>query len=329
MKTLVFCEQREGKLKTSCFEALSVAQKISGGKSEDITACIIGSNIRGLTDSLSEYGASSIFICDDEQTALYNPIDYSRAFSKIIEQAQPQVILGISSSMGRDIFPRVATKFNSGLLTDLTKIAIETEQFVGGTKPMYAGKVLAQARFQEHSPMKFATIRPNVFEKIKSQTKSNIIEISLEKSEKKIITLEITKNKENKSQDLTEAKYIISGGRSLGSADNFKILTKCAKTIGATVGASRAAVDAGYAPHSMQVGQTGKTVNPNLYIACGISGAIQHIAGMKTSKVIVAINKDEDAPIFSVADYGIVADVFEAVPLMEKAFQKLIDETTN
>jgi electron transfer flavoprotein alpha subunit len=323
MKTLVFCEQREGKLKHSCFEALSVAQKISAGKTEDIAACIIGADINDLASQLSEYGAETVFICNDKRVNLYNPMTYSSAFASIITEFKPQAILGIASAMGRDVFPRIAARLDCGLLTDLTEISVEDGKFTGGTKPLYAGKILAQARFQESSKINLATIRPNVFEKTKNKVESKIVKIEFPKQEDKITTLEIVATQENKTQDLTEATYIISGGRSLGSADNFKIINECAQTIGATVGASRAAVDAGYATHSMQVGQTGKTVNPTLYIACGISGAIQHMAGMKTAKIIVAINKDEDAPIFSIADYGIVADIFEALPLLTKAFKDL------
>ena len=209
------------------------------------------------------------------------------------------------------------------LLTDLTEIAMSGENLTG-TKPMYAGKCLASLS-TSGGARQFATLRPNVFAASKSgsgaaATKSMAMPLI---ANNRLKTIEIRKGNSEKP-DLTEASIIISGGRAMASSDNFKILNTCADALGATVGASRAAVDSGYAPHDMQVGQTGKTVNPNLYIACGISGSIQHMAGMRTSKVIVAVNTDPEAPIFTIADYGIVADLFKAVPVMEAEFKKLI-----
>jgi electron transfer flavoprotein alpha subunit len=207
-------------------------------------------------------------------------------------------------------------------MTDLTEISYQGDS-LSGTKPMYAGKVLAT--MSSKGSLHFATLRPNVFPANKSaggSAAAKALSVSAP-GDSRIKTVEIRKGKSEKA-DLTEASIIISGGRALGSADNFKILHSCADVIGATVGASRAAVDSGYAGHDMQVGQTGKTVNPNLYIACGISGSIQHMAGMRTSKVIVAINTDPEAPIFTVADYGIVADLFKAVPVMEQELKKIV-----
>src|SRR5690606_13529804 len=230
---------------------------------------------------------------------------------------------GVASPLGRDVFPRLAARFDAGILTDVISLKAEGDQVVG-LKPMFAGKCRAEIATQG-SKLNFVTIRSNVFPANKSgqgsaAAKALNVEVP---GNIKLVTKEIRKGAGEKA-DLTEANFIISGGRALGSADNFKVLHECAEVIGATVGASRAAVDSGFASHSMQVGQTGKTVNPNLYIACGISGSIQHMAGMRTSKVIVAVNTDPDAPIFTIADYGIVADLFEAVPIMTKKFKELL-----
>ena len=224
--------------------------------------------------------------------------------------------------MGRDLFPRLAARMDGAILTDLTAIEASGTG-ITGTKPMYSGKCIADVS-SAGSKITFATIRQNVFAASKIGNGSATGKpVSAAAGDGKIKTIEIRKGKSAKP-DLTEASVIISGGRAMGNSDNFKILIECADVIGATVGASRAAVDSGYASHDMQVGQTGKTVNPNLYIACGISGSIQHMAGMRTSKVIVAVNTDKDAPIFGVATYGIVADLFQVVPLLTARFKTLL-----
>lgn len=323
MKILVFCEQREGKLKPSCIEALSLSYQLADESSVELASIVIGDGITDANQLLGQYGAKKVYQVDHQDLALYNPINYLKAFEDVVKEFNPDTILGIASPMGRDLFPRLAARLDAGLLTDITAINVTENGFVGGTKPMYAGKVLAQVGYTDHCKIKMATLRPNVFSAQKKDVATEVINKDFSSPEEsKIKTIEITKGKSEKA-DLTEAVRIISGGRSLGSADNFNILHECAEVLGATVGASRAAVDAGYAMHSMQVGQTGKTVNPSLYIACGISGAIQHMAGMKTSKVIVAVNTDKDAPIFSIADYGIVGDLFEVVPLLTKKFKEM------
>ena len=221
--------------------------------------------------------------------------------------------------MGRDLFARLAAKMDCGYISDAVEVGCE-ESSVCAIKPMYAGKCLAKIKMQTFG---MVSIRPNVFPAAtKGSSSDPVSRIAPDLPDTSLVNEEIRKGASEKP-DLTEATHIISGGRAMANADNFKILHTCADTINATVGASRAAVDAGYAPHDMQVGQTGKTVNPNLYIACGISGSVQHMAGMRTSKTIVAINTDEDAPIFSVANYGIVGDLFEIVPKLAEAFKKL------
>lgn len=321
MKVLVFLEQRDGKLKSSALEALTVANKIAGGKSADVAGIIIGKNIAALAGQVKDYGADTVYTAEADACANYNVLNYALALQNATKEFAPEAILGVASPMGRDLFARVAARLDAGLITDLVDVDF-TGGFAGGVKPLYAGKVLAKISFTG-AGIKMATIRPNVFAATKTSGAAAAKTLTVAAIDSGLKTIEVKKGKSDKP-DLTEASIIISGGRSLANADNFKVLHECADVLGATVGASRAAVDAGYAPHEMQVGQTGKTVNPQLYIACGISGAIQHMAGMRTSKVIVAINTDPEAPIFSVADYGIVADLFQAVPLLTSKFKELL-----
>lgn len=321
MKVLVFLEQRDGKIKSSAFEALTVASKIAGSASS-VAAVIVGNGVAGQTSQLAGWGADTVYVADAAENALYNIQNYANGVEAAIKAFSPELVLGVASPMGRDIFPRLAARMNGAILTDVVSLEGHGSG-VSGVKPMYAGKCLADVA-TEGAKISFVTIRQNVFAAQKSGNGSaNPSPINAAAGDGKIKTIEIRKGKSAKP-DLTEAALIISGGRAMANADNFKILHECADVIGATVGASRAAVDSQYATHDMQVGQTGKTVNPNLYIACGISGSIQHMAGMRTSKVIVAVNTDKDAPIFSVASYGIVGDLFQVVPLLTSRFKELL-----
>ena len=321
MKVLVFVEQREGKIKSSAFEALAVGVKIAGSPA-NLAAVLVGSGIAGKASELAGYGADTVYTVDGGDFNLFNALNYTAAVDAAVKAHGAQVVLGVASPMGRDIFPRLAARLDAGLITDAITVDANGGSIVA-TKPMYAGKCLAEVALQ-NSAVQLVTIRPNVFAANKSgQGAAAGKALTVAAAAGKFKTVEIRKGKSAKA-DLTEAGVIISGGRAMGSADAFKIIHECADVVGASVGASRAAVDSGYASHDMQVGQTGKTVNPNVYIACGISGSIQHMAGMRTSKVIVAINTDKDAPIFSIANYGIVADLFKAVPLMTEEFKKLL-----
>ena len=321
MKILVFCEQRESKLKSYCFEALTLAHQASGQNPANVAALVVGQGVAGLASSLQNWGADTVFLAEDPRLQHYNPFHYAAALEAAIKTFQPDAVLGIASPMGRDLFARLAPRLSAAVLTDLVEV---NSDLSGGLKPMYAGKVLAKVSFTTKG-LRFLGLRPNVFAAKASSGKAEVKPLALHLSDDVPLRMvEIRKGK-NGRPDLTEAVRIVSGGRSLGSADNFSILYECAEVLGATVGASRAAVDSGYASHDMQVGQTGKTVNPTLYIACGISGAIQHMAGMRTSKVVVAINTDPEAPIFSVATYGIVADLFQAVPILTKKLKELLD----
>jgi electron transfer flavoprotein alpha subunit len=321
MKVLVFVEQREGKIKSSAHEALTVGLKLAGSAA-NVAAVVIGNGVAGLTGSLAGWGADTVYTADGAELALYNIQTYSSGVEAAIKAFSPDVVLGVASPMGRDLFPRLAARFDGAILTDLTSIE-GSGTTVTGTKPMYSGKCIADVS-TEGAKISFVTIRQNVFPANKAGSgAATASAIKANAGDGKIKTVEIRKGKSAKP-DLTEASVIISGGRAMGNADNFKILNECADVIGATVGASRAAVDSGYATHDMQVGQTGKTVNPNLYIACGISGSIQHMAGMRTSKVIVAVNTDKDAPVFGIASYGIVGDLFQVVPLLTQRFKALL-----
>lgn len=323
MKVLVFLEQRDQNLKSSAHEALSVAYKIAGS-SENVAGLTVGlDSTDTAAASLAEFGCSTLYTVKESSLQNYNVLGYSAALSKAIDEFKPDVVLGIASPMGRDLFPRVAAKHNAGLLTDLTDVTIDGGNLLGGVKPMYAGKVLAKVSYKGDG-IRMATLRPNVFAPEKNPATLNQVELTSVSWDQEAQKLSELKKGASTKADLTEAGKIISGGRAMASEQNFSILFECAETLDATVGASRAAVDSGYASHDMQVGQTGKTVNPNLYIACGISGSIQHMAGMRTSKTIVAINTDEEAPIFSVADYGVVGDLFEVVPELTKQLKEVL-----
>jgi electron transfer flavoprotein alpha subunit len=251
-------------------------------------------------------------------------VPWTKVLVEIIAAVKPAVLLGTASPLGKDLFPRLAARIGSGLATDCTNLDIQDGRLLA-TRPIYAGKAFIDVKFE--TDMQMATVRPNSFvaKAIREGALAEVASMSIDPGPSGAVMKEIIKGKTDKI-DLTEASLIVSGGRAMKNAENFKILQELADAIGATVGASRAAVDSGYAPHDMQVGQTGKVVNPNLYIACGISGAIQHLAGMSTSKVIVAINKDTEAAIFTKADYGIVGDLFQIVPLLTQEFKRVLTE---
>jgi electron transfer flavoprotein alpha subunit len=320
MKVLALVDQRNGTIKTSSHEVLTTAANLAGSP-ESVAAIVIGSGVSAGLSSLAGFGAAKCFVADHESYTNYNALSYTDAISEAIKTFEPDLVLTAASPIGKDLLPRLAARHDAGILTDLTEISWQ-DGSVAGKKPMYAGKCIANIRTKP-GKLHFASIRPNVFaaEQKGGDATPEILPNGAAPSN--LTTKEIVKGKSSRP-DLTEAVNIISGGRAMANADNFKILHECADTIGATVGASRAAVDSGYATHDMQVGQTGKTVNPNLYVACGISGSIQHMAGMRTSKVIVAVNTDPEAPIFGIADYGIVGDLFEVVPVLTKKLGAMI-----
>lgn len=325
MKILVYAEVRNGKLKSTAAELLTEARKLANNSTENIHAVLLGEGCAAHAQTLASFGASKVFIVETSETNTYQCEPHIQAVSQLIQANGYTLVMGPASPTGRDFFPRLAVRHKSGMLTDVVSVKNDGGKIVA-RRPIYAGKCIAEVCSQ--SALTFVTVRPNV---IPSEIFNTSATASVEKfapnfntSAFKSKIADVRKGKSEKP-DLTEASLIISGGRAMGNADNFKILHDLADIVGATVGASRAAVDSGYAPHDMQVGQTGKTVNPNLYMAFGISGSIQHLAGMRTSKVIVAVNTDPDAPIFQKADYGIVGDLFQAVPIFREELKKLTE----
>lgn len=327
MKVLVYAEVRNGKLKSTAGELLTAARKMPGaGGSPEVHAVLLGTGASEHAATLASFGASQIHVVAAPETDTYQMEPHVQALGQLIASGGYSVVLGPASPTGQDFFPRLAARHQAALLTDVVSLRLDGGKVVA-TRPMYSGKCLAEVK--SNTAVTFVTVRPNVMAAEKDAgagaPKAANAATTFDSAKIKAKITEVKKGKSEKP-DLTEASIIVSGGRAMGNAENFKVLHELADVLGATVGASRAAVDSGYAPHDMQVGQTGKTVNPNLYVACGISGSIQHLAGMRTSKVIVAVNTDVDAPIFQKADYGIVADLFQAVPLMTAEFKKLLDQ---
>jgi len=318
-KILVFAEHINGTPKRSALELISAAQKTG----QDIVAVVFGSLASNSVKLLTSVGAKEVHIVKDSALDHYNCELFALNFKKIVEKIGAPIVLGSASSVGKDFMPRVAAQLKSGIVSDATGIEI-TQSSISAIKPMYSGKCFAKASF-ESSPFQFVLVRPNQLPINESNPSLSaaVVEHSVENSNLATLIKEVVKGASEKL-DLTEANIIVSGGRGLKEASNFKMLNDLADVLGATVGASRAVVDAGWVNHSMQVGQTGKTVAPSLYIAVGISGAIQHLAGMSGSKVVVAINSDANAPIFQKATYGIVGDALEIIPQLTAEFKKLM-----
>lgn len=315
----VFTEFAGGQLKKSALELLTSA-RASGNK---VQAIALGTGAGQLADQLGLFGVDEAFLGDNSVFDNYNPEVYTTAVASLLEAQKPSIVLASSTMLGRDLFPRVAARLKTGIASDCTELKINGEN-VEARRPMYAGKCTAGVVF-ESSPIKIVLMRPNQLPAGAPEGKKNVnVQVVAPPSmDLKTLVKQVVKGTSEKL-DLTEANIIVAGGRGMKDAESFKLLHDLAEVIGATVGASRAVVDAGWVPHGMQVGQTGKTVAPTLYIACGVSGAIQHLAGMSGSKVIVAINKDANAPIFQKATYGIVGDVFEVLPLLTAEFKKLL-----
>jgi electron transfer flavoprotein alpha subunit len=322
----VVAEQKEGKLKKVSLELLGIGKKLAEESGGSLSALLLGHGIDGLAQELDGYGAGKIFVCDSETLKVYSNESYAKAIVDLIKAHNPAVLLGGATASGRDLFPRVAARLQTGLASDCVGLEINDEGLLVAERPMFAGKVLVDTITPEARPQ-IACLRPNVLpvpEKGSDKAEIEKVTPELQPQDLKAAVREMVKTAGEKI-DLTEASVIVSGGRGMASKENFGILKELASAFGegAAVGASRSAVDSEFASHDIQVGQTGKVVNPNLYVACGISGSIQHLAGMRTSKCIVAINKDPEAPIFQAADYGIVDDLFKVVPLLTEEVKKL------
>lgn len=318
---LVFAEQRDGVLQNVGLELVGKAKELAKSLDVPVTAALIGYNVRKLADTLGEYGADKVIVVDQPKLELYDTEAYAQVFKAIIDAKKPEIVLFGATTLGRDLAPRVSSRMNTGLTADCTKLEINEEtKGLEMTRPAFGGNLMATIICPDHRPQ-MSTVRPGVMQKApKEEGRRAEVEnfsVTLDTSKMKVKILQVVKETKNKV-DISEAKILVSGGRGIGSAENFAALESVAKELGATVSASRAAVDAGFISHDRQVGQTGKTVRPDIYFACGISGAIQHVAGMEESEYIVAINKDKEAPIFSIADLGIVGDANKiAVQLLE------------
>ena len=317
-KVLVLGDIRDGVIKNVSYEAIAAAKEIANGG--EVVAALFGESIGDEILQLNEYGADRVVKVEHPDLKGYTTDAYQQALLQVIDAEKPEGLVLGHTVQGKDLAPRIATKLNAGLVSDVVSIEKDGEEAVF-TTPIYSGKAFEKIKIKDG--MVIVTIRPNniaPLEKDESRAKE-ISHIRVEIKDLRTTIKDIVK-KATGGIDLTEAKVIVSGGRGMKDGENFQLLDELAATLNAAVGASRGACDAGYCDYSLQIGQTGKVVTPDLYIAVGISGAIQHLAGMSNSKIIVAINKDPEAPIFDVADYGIVGDLFEVVPLLTEEFKK-------
>jgi electron transfer flavoprotein alpha subunit len=322
---MTIVEQRDGEIRKISYEILSEARRLADSLGQEVTTILLGSNIKDKAPVLGHFGADKVLVADDPRLQTYTTDAYAVVIAELVKAHDPAILLLGASAQGKDLAARLSARLGVGIAQDCTQFSIENGNLVA-VRPIYAGKAYKTLTFQDSWPQ-MATARPNVMAISEpDQSKSaEVIDASftLDDSALKTKVVDAMKDESGKV-DLTEADKIVSGGRGMKGPEHYNILEELADVIGASVGASRSAVDAGWRPHKDQVGQTGKVVSPNLYIACGISGAIQHLAGMSTSKVIVAINKDPDAPIFQKADYGVVDDLFKIVPPLTEELKKIV-----
>jgi len=316
-KILAVLEQREGTLKKSSFEVTSLAAKLAVEMDCEAEAVVVGSEINNLNE-IAKYGVNKLAHLKNDELKNYSASAYSEALNNFTNETGADVLIFSNTAMGKDLAPRVAVKLDAGCLMDCIKLDSSNE--LTATRPIYAGKALMDVKL--NTDIKIICIRPNVF-KAETSNNSGETEVTVKEISSPNLSSKVTDFKKAEGKlDVAEADIIVSGGRGIKGPENFHLIEELADALGAAVGASRAVVDAGWRPHREQVGQTGKTVSPTLYVACGISGAIQHLAGMSSSKYIVAINKDKDAPIFNVADYGIAGDIFEVLPVLTEEIKK-------
>ncbi|MCU0645463.1 MAG: electron transfer flavoprotein subunit alpha/FixB family protein [bacterium] len=323
---LAIAEQRNGTLRKATYEVVSEGRRLADQLGGELFVILLGAGVTGLSAELAHYGANKVLVGDNEIFKNYSAEGYTKTIVATVKKVDPEIILVPASSFGKDLAPRLAAHLDVGLATDCVKLKLENGR-LHALRPMYANKILAEHELLA-SPQ-IASLRPNNFPVVQPDASKTAamepITVPISAGDLKAVVKEFVSGEGGKIE-LTEANVIVSGGRGIKDSANYKILEELAEVLGAAVGASRSVVDAGWRPHSDQVGQTGKTVSPNLYIACGISGAIQHLAGMSSSKCIVAINKDPDAPIFQRADYGIVGDLFEVVPKLTEELKKIIEK---
>ncbi|SDZ17196.1 electron transfer flavoprotein subunit alpha/FixB family protein [Thermoactinomyces sp. DSM 45892] len=322
-KILVLADVREGKLRNVAFESLAAARLASQGGT--VVAAVLGSFAKDHANALAHHGADEVVVVTDSKLDQYTTDAYFQAVKKIIETVEPQAIFTGHTAVGKDVSPRIAARLGFGLVSDVTALE-ETGGELVFTRPIYAGKAFVKKAFKEDETV-FATLRPNNIVALDADTTrtATVTEVSVDFDPTLLRTIikQVVK-KATDGVDLSEARVVVSGGRGVKSEDGFAPLKELADLLGGAVGASRGACDSGYCDYALQIGQTGKVVTPDLYIAAGISGAIQHLAGMSASKTIVAINKDPEAPIFQVADYGIVGDLFVVVPMLTEELKKVL-----
>lgn len=313
---LVVAEQVDGAFRKVTFEALGAARQIAAQMNAEAVVAVLGSGDESVATELGKYGAAAVILADNPALAEFTTDAYCNALADIIQQKQPAVVLIGATSQGKDLAARLAARLDAPLAMDCVALNVEGEQVLA-TRNMYGGKIVAQVTLAGAPAI--AAIRPNTLPITEAAGSAAVEKVAVEVGE--VFTQVVGKQLEAGKVDLTEADVVVSGGRGMGGPD-YSVVEGLAEALGAAVGASRSAVDEGWRPASDQVGQTGKTVSPILYVACGISGAIQHLAGMSSSKTIVAINKDPEAPIFTKADYGIVGDLFDVVPVLTEEVKK-------
>jgi len=316
-KVLVLAETREGSLRNVSFEAIAAGKKVGG----EVVSILIGDGVAGVANELIAYGADRVVTVEHPHLKAYTSDGFSQALMAVVEQEKPEAIVFGHTALGKDLAPKIASKLQSGLISDVTEVEGEGDDAVF-IRPIYSGKAFEKVKVKDG--VVFATIRPNNIAPLaKDDSRSgDVSAITVDITNLRTIIKEVVR-KSTDGVDLSEAKVVVAGGRGVKSEEGFEPLKALANLLGGAVGASRGACDAEYCDYSLQIGQTGKVVTPDLYIAAGISGAIQHLAGMSNSKVIVAINKDPEANIFKVADYGIVGDLFEVIPMLIEEFKAL------
>ena len=332
----VFAQQVDNVISNIAYELIGKGKELAKDLGVEVTAVLVGSDVKGLADQLAEYGADKVIVVDDPELKEYRTEPYTHAIASVIKEFKPEIFLIGATAIGRDLGPRVCARIHTGLTADCTKLDIgdfpmnpvpgrETKHNqLLMTRPAFGGNTIATIACPDFRPQ-MATVRPGVMQKAPKEAgkKAVVTEFNpgFTKNNKYVDILEVVKAVSN-TVDIMDAKILVSGGRGVGSPENFKILDDLAEAIGGTVSCSRAVVDAGWKPKDLQVGQTGKTVRPHVYFAIGISGAIQHVAGMEESDIIIAINKDESAPIFDVADYGVVGDLNKIVPVLTQKIKE-------
>lgn len=319
MSILAFAEQRGNTFKKAAFEVVSEAKRLSDALSIPFSAVVVGSSVSKIAPELGQYGATKVYAVESASLENYMTETYAQAVEEIVRKTNASILLMPASALGKDLAPRLAARFKAGMASDVTGLQVQDGRLVI-SRPIFAGKAFQKLVIK--TPVQVVTLRPNVFRLHPHAQSASVETVAINLRPVRTKVKDVVQES-GKKIELTEADTIVSGGRGLKAPENWTLITDLADAFGGAQGASRAVVDAGWRPHEEQVGQTGKTVSPQLYVACGISGAIQHLAGMSSSKYIVAINSDPEAPIFKVSDYGIVGDLFEVLPALTAEVRKL------